>query len=43
MRPRDVDVVLKDDPQIAVCTSDGATGRFTRKAEVPMPGVLHPL
>ena len=36
--PSYVYVAAQDDNQIAVFTIDGATGRLTRTAEVPMPG-----
>src|SRR5215471_10632320 len=38
MMPSYVYVAAQDDNQIAVFTIDGATGRLTRTAEVPMPG-----
>jgi 6-phosphogluconolactonase len=38
MMPSYVYVAVQDDNQIAVCRIDGATGRLTRQAEVPMPG-----
>jgi 6-phosphogluconolactonase len=38
MMPSYVYVAAQDDNQIAVFMIDGATGRLTRKAEVPMPG-----
>jgi 6-phosphogluconolactonase (cycloisomerase 2 family) len=47
MMPSYVYVAAQDDNQIAVFTIDGATGRLTRTAEVPMPGgpsllAIHP-